>query len=78
MASNFVREIPSTHNHDEIRQNLEVNGNVLAFLEQVFDLFAEVDSNGSPVKLTAPAWWGLSHLMQSSCDVMNDAYSELK
>lgn len=78
MAQEILREDPTTDNHDEIRQNLEVNGNVLAFLEQVFDLFAEVDSNGSPVKLTAPAWWGLSHLMQSSCDAMNDAYSELK
>lgn len=78
MAQEILREVPTTDNHDEIRQNLEVNGNVLAFLEQVFNLFAEQDSNGSPVKLTAPSWWGLAHLMQSSCDTMNDAYSELK
>lgn len=78
MAQKILREMPTVSNRDEARLNLDENGTVLAFLEQVFNIFAEEDSRGKPIQLTAPSWWGLARLMKISNDTMNDAYSELK
>jgi len=78
MANEILREIPTVSNAAEARLNLDENGNILAFLEQVFNLFAEEDMRGNSIKLTAPSWWGLARLMRISDDTMNDAYSELK
>lgn len=78
MASNFVRQVPSTDNRDEIHANLDENGCELAFLSQFFDILAEQDSKGNAIQLTAPSLWGLASIIRRCNETMNDAYSELK
>lgn len=78
MAQEILRQVPTTDNTDEIRRNLDENGTMLAFLEEVFTIFGEEDSRGNAIKLSAPSWWGLARIMRISNDTMNDAFSELK